>query len=105
MIVIKGTGSGKSFTVRRIASANVGVERIWPVMCPSLEKIQVIRRGHVKRAKLYYLRNKVGKQAVRIKTKKTVKENKATKKPTKRINAQKKPRKPGRKSSPKASKK
>lgn len=90
VIAIKGMGSGKSFTVRRIASGNVGVERIWPVLCPSLEKIKVVRLGKVRRAKLYYLRKKVGKQAVRIKTK---------------TNAQEKPRKSGRKTSSKISKK
>ncbi len=98
VIAIKGSGSGKSFTVRRIASANIGVERIWPVLCPALQKIELIRRGSVKRAKLYYLRKKVGKQAVRIKTKQMVKTEK-------KKDAQKKPRKSGRKPSPKVSKK
>lgn len=104
VIAIKGSGSGKSFTVRRIASANIGVERIWPVLCPTLQKIELIRRGKVRRAKLYYLRKKVGKQAVRIKTKRDVKSVKAIKSKSK-VHAQTKPGKSGRKPSPKVSKK
>jgi large subunit ribosomal protein L19 len=93
VISIKGRETGKSFTVRRIASGGVGVERIWPVICPSLTKIKVIRRGKVRRAKLYYLREKLGREATRIKTKK----EKA------RRDEKKKPGKPRRKSSPKTS--
>jgi large subunit ribosomal protein L19 len=68
VIAIKGKGTGKTFTVRRIASAAVGVERIWPVISPWLEKIEVEKRGSVRRAKLYYLRKRIGKKAVRVKT-------------------------------------
>lgn len=66
-VVIKRQGSGarETFTVRRI-SYNVGVERTFPVHSPRLEKIEVARRGIVRRAKLYYLRNLTGK-AARIK--------------------------------------
>ena len=52
----KGTGVRETFTVRRI-SYNVGVERTFPVHSPRLERIEVVRRGIVRRAKLYYLRN------------------------------------------------
>lgn len=66
-VVIKRQGSGarETFTVRRI-SYGVGVERTFPVHSPRLEKIEVARRGIVRRAKLYYLRNLTGK-AARIK--------------------------------------
>jgi len=70
LIAIKGKGTGKSFTVRRIATGAIGVERIWPVICPSIVKVEVKKKGKVRRAKLYYLRHRVGKKATRIKTKK-----------------------------------
>jgi large subunit ribosomal protein L19 len=58
----RGSGLGETFTVRRI-SYNVGVERTFPVHSPRLEKIEVIKRGRVRRARLYYLRKRVGKAA------------------------------------------
>jgi large subunit ribosomal protein L19 len=66
-IVINRQGGGivETFTVRRV-SYGVGVERIFPVHSPRVEKIDVVRRGRVRRAKLYYLRNLTGK-AARIK--------------------------------------
>jgi large subunit ribosomal protein L19 len=66
-VVIKrrGTGISKTFTVRKI-SYGVGVERAFPLHSPKLDKIEVVRRGRVRRAKLYYLRNLRGK-AARIK--------------------------------------
>ena len=60
-------GARETFTVRKI-SFGVGVERIFPVHSPKISKIEVMSRGRVRRAKLYYLRDKVGKQA-RIKEK------------------------------------
>lgn len=57
-----GGGSRETFTVRRI-SYNVGVERIFPVHSPVLERIEIMRRGRVRRAKLYYLRELRGKKA------------------------------------------
>ncbi len=67
-IVIKRKGSGvkESFTVRKI-SFGVGVERTFPVHSPKIDSIKVLRRGRVRRAKLYYLRNLKGKKATRIK--------------------------------------
>lgn len=65
VIAIKGTGLSKTFTVRRV-SYGVGVERIFLLHSPRLESIQVVRRGKVRRAKLYYLRKLRGK-AARIK--------------------------------------
>lgn len=63
----QGSGARETFTVRRI-SYGVGVERTFPVHSPRIEKIEVARRGIVRRAKLYYLRNLTGK-AARIKEK------------------------------------
>lgn len=57
-----GKSSRETFTVRKI-SFSVGVERTFPVHSPKIDKIEVVRRGDVRRAKLYYLRDKVGKAA------------------------------------------
>ncbi len=54
---------GSSFTVRRIGVGQEGIERIFPLHSPVLEKIEVVRRGSVRRAKLYYLRDRKGKSA------------------------------------------
>ena len=62
VIARSGTGVRETFTVRRI-SYGVGVERTFPVHSPRLDKIQLMRRGIVRRAKLYYLRNLTGKAA------------------------------------------
>jgi large subunit ribosomal protein L19 len=58
----KGGGTRASFTVRKI-SFGVGVERVFPVCSPNVDRVEVIKRGQVKRAKLYYLRSKKGKAA------------------------------------------
>jgi len=58
----KGGGMRESMTVRKI-SHGVGVERTFPLNSPSISKIEVLRRGDVNRAKLYYLRNKTGRAA------------------------------------------
>ena len=65
VIMRRGGGISETFTVRKI-SYGVGVERAFPVHSPKIEKLEVIRRGKVRRAKLYYLRDRVGK-AARIK--------------------------------------
>jgi large subunit ribosomal protein L19 len=64
----KGSGVSKSFTVRRI-SYGEGVERIFPLHSPLIEKIAVKKKGKVRRAKLYYLRGKIGKKATKVKEK------------------------------------
>ena len=61
VIAQRGGGMGASFTVRRV-SHGVGVERIFPIHSPRVEKIDVIRKGSVRRAKLHYLRGKLGKE-------------------------------------------
>jgi large subunit ribosomal protein L19 len=63
VIAIKGTGAGKTFTVRKIGANNIGVERIFPFYSESIAGIEVVRKGKVRRAKLYYLRGKTGKKA------------------------------------------
>lgn len=70
VISIKNRGAGQSFVVRRVGAGGVGVEKIFPVMLPSIQKIDVKRAGQVRRAKLYYLRDRVGKAATKIKEKK-----------------------------------
>ena len=62
IIAMKGRGISRTFTVRRIASHGIGVERTFMLHSPRVESIEVLRRGHVRRAKLYYLRGLVGKQ-------------------------------------------
>ena len=65
VISIKGSGSSQTFMVRKVSNG-VGVERIFPMNSPRIAKVELLRRGRVRRAKLYYLRNLRGK-AARIK--------------------------------------
>ena len=69
VIAIKNRGLGRSFTVRKIGANSIGVEKIFPVAMPGIKKIEVKRQGDVRRSKLYYLRDKVGKAASKIKEK------------------------------------
>jgi large subunit ribosomal protein L19 len=62
VIAMKGSGVSRTFTVRRV-SYGVGVERVFPFHSPNVKDVAVIRRGKVRRAKLYYLRDRVGKAA------------------------------------------
>ena len=62
VIARKGSGVSETFTVRRV-SYGVGVERVFPVHSPNVDKIELIRTGKVRRSKLYYLRDRVGKAA------------------------------------------
>ncbi len=82
---ISGRGEGKSILVRRIAVGGVGVERLVPLSSPTLTNIELRTSGSVKRAKLYYLRERVGKRAIKVKLKdKKISEPKKTAKPTSR---------------------
>ena len=60
VIARKGSGISETFTVRRV-SYGVGIERVFPIHSPNVKEVKVIRRGKVRRAKLYYLRDRVGK--------------------------------------------
>ena len=62
VIARKGSGISETFTVRRL-SYGVGVERVFPVHSPNVAKVEVVRHGRVRRSKLYYLRDRVGKAA------------------------------------------
>ena len=62
VIARKGSGVSETFTVRRV-SYGVGVERVFPIHSPNVDKIELIRTGKVRRSKLYYLRDRVGKSA------------------------------------------
>ncbi|MGL4982120.1 MAG: 50S ribosomal protein L19 [Treponemataceae bacterium] len=62
IICFKGSGASKTFTVRK-NSYGVGVERIFPLHSPRIAKIELLRHGKVRRAKLYYIRDKIGKAA------------------------------------------
>jgi large subunit ribosomal protein L19 len=62
IISMRGGGSNVSFTVRRTASHGIGVERTFPLHSPRLDKVEVVRSSHVRRAKLYFLRERKGKK-------------------------------------------
>ena len=62
VIARKGSGVSETFTVRRV-SYGVGVERVFPLRSPNVKAVKVVRQGRVRRAKLYYLRDRVGKAA------------------------------------------
>ncbi len=62
VIQVKGQGATKTFTVRKISNG-VGVERIFPLNSPNIVEVEVLKRGRVRRAKLFYLRDLVGKKA------------------------------------------
>jgi large subunit ribosomal protein L19 len=66
----RGEGSSKTITVRKI-SHGVGVERIIPVNSPNIESVTVLKRGKARRAKLFYLRKRTGKAALKVKERKT----------------------------------
>jgi large subunit ribosomal protein L19 len=66
VIAANNSGISRTVTVRKI-SYGVGVERIFPVNSPRVEKFEVTRRGKVRRAKLYYMRNRIGKKATKVK--------------------------------------
>jgi len=63
VIRIRGKGINSNFTVRRIASHGVGVERTFLLQSPRLEKVEILRHGYARRSKLYYLRDRKGRSA------------------------------------------
>jgi large subunit ribosomal protein L19 len=67
VIARRGSGVNQAFTVRKI-SYGEGVERVFPIHSPRIAKIEVVSRGKVRRAKLHYLRNRVGKKATLVKS-------------------------------------
>lgn len=66
VIAIKGSGVNCMFTVRKIGAAAIGIERIFPLMSPWIKKLEVKKSAKVRRAKLYYLRDKQGKEASKL---------------------------------------
>ena len=67
LISLRGRGENKTFTVRKIGAGAIGVERTWPLDSKSLVKIEVKKKAkNVRRAKLYYLRNRIGREAIRV---------------------------------------
>ncbi len=72
MRIRQGAGANANFTVRRVASHGIGVERTFPMHSPRIEKIEVRRHAHVRRAKLYFLRGRQGK-ATRLREKRFTK--------------------------------
>lgn len=71
VIALRGTGEAKTFTVRRIGAANVAIERIFPLSSPLVERVEVRAQAKVRRAKLYYIRDKTSKEIAEL-TKRTV---------------------------------
>lgn len=78
LINIKGNGRNKTFTVRRLATGKIGVERIFPFISPWLKKVEVKEKGNVKRAKLYYLRGRIGREAEKLESGKKAKSRAAS---------------------------
>ncbi|MBN1331403.1 50S ribosomal protein L19 [Candidatus Dojkabacteria bacterium] len=66
VIAIKGSGTRKTFTVRKVATGGIGVEKILPLHSPNIKKIEFIKKGKVKRSKIYYMRKRIGKLATKI---------------------------------------
>ena len=72
LIGISGREENKMFTVRKIGSDSIGVERIFPIHAPVIAKIELKRAGQARRAKLNYLRDRIGKQATKVNERKVV---------------------------------
>ena len=66
VISVRGIGDSKTFKVRKIAAGGIGVERIWPINSPHIQKVEIKKKTKVRRAKLYYLRNRKGKAALGV---------------------------------------
>lgn len=72
VVAMKGYGLNKKFVIRKMGADDIGVEKIIPMYSPVLEKIEILAKGNPRRAKLYYLRDRVGKSALKVREKKTV---------------------------------
>ncbi|UER68040.1 50S ribosomal protein L19 [Borrelia sp. BU AG58] len=72
VISIQNKGIGRTFLVRKISSG-IGVEKMFPIHSPIIEKVQVLKRGKVRKAKLYYMRGRIGKAAMKVKERTYVK--------------------------------
>lgn len=79
IIAVKHNGASSTFTVRKIGANSVAVERVFPFTCPSIQSIKFVREGQIRRAKLYYMRDRIGK-AARVKEKVLTKEQKEQRK-------------------------
>ena len=66
VISIKGSGTGKTFTIRKVATGGVGVEKILPLHSPNIKKIEFIKKGKVRRSRIFFMRDRIGKQATKI---------------------------------------
>ena len=66
VISVRGVGDSKTFTVRKIGTGGIGVERIWPLNSPNIQNIESKKKSKVRRAKLYYLRSRKGKAALGV---------------------------------------
>ena len=69
VISLRGEGQNQTFTVRRIGAQGIGVERIFPLLSPAIAEVKVKKAGSVRRAKLYYLRERIGRSAMHVKAK------------------------------------
>ncbi len=66
VLSIRGRGDNRTFTIRKISSGNIGVERIFPLISPWIVKVEVKKKGQVRRAKLYFVRDQSSRQVSRI---------------------------------------
>ncbi len=71
VLSLRGRGDNQTFTVRRIGAGGVGVERIWPVESPAIDKIEVKKRGDFRRAKIFFIRNVSARELAAAATKKS----------------------------------
>ncbi len=92
VIAIRGEGDNKMFTVRRLGVGGMGIERIFPLSSPLIEKVEVAAKGYVRRAKLYYLREKPPSETAGLTTRKMRKQQTVKKKksPVRKLSKSKK---------------
>lgn len=76
VIGIRGEGASKTFTIRRMGAGGIGIEKIFPLHLPTIDHVDVVSHGNVRRAKLYYIRNESAREIAEI-TKKTLKKESA----------------------------